>query len=153
MGDGCVVRHAEVPAWSEVGEHTSLRRVAEVIQVVQYNTRQDNIRLGVVHKVCYAIFCQFWPPPLSHFVTHPGTPQKYVTHLGPHPRFLVGLVQKTQTKAQTKAPCTNSLSNVRGGFCPGVCQRVFCLEGFVQGGFCPFTLSDYICYNRKLNIT
>src|SRR6218665_2553028 len=30
--------------------------------------------LGAVHKVRYAIFGQFLPPPLSHFVTHPGTP-------------------------------------------------------------------------------
>ena|SRR6218665_1748920 len=30
----------------------------------------------------------------------------------------------------------------------------FCLEGFVRGGFCPsFLLSEYICYNIKLNIT
>ena len=35
-------------------------------------------------------------------------------------------------------------------FCPGV----FCLEGFVRGGFCPSPLlSEYIRYNRKLNIT
>src|SRR6218665_3947167 len=71
--------------------------------------------------------------PLSHFVTHPWTPpRKYVTHLGLLPRFLVGLVQKTRTKA----PCTNSLSIVHGGFCPAIfCQGVFCLEGFVWGGF------------------
>src|SRR6218665_3056227 len=57
------------------------------------------------------------------------------------PRFLVGLVQKSQTKV----PCTNSISIVRGGFCLG---------GFVRVGFCPFPLlSQYICYNRKLNIT
>src|SRR6218665_1621102 len=30
--------------------------------------------------------------PLSHFVAHPGTQQKYVTHLGPF--ILVGLIQK-----------------------------------------------------------
>src|SRR6218665_2046708 len=31
---------------------------------------------------------------------------------------------------------------------------VFCLEGFVRGGFCPSRLlSEYIHYNRKLNIT
>src|SRR6218665_2145138 len=40
------------------------------------------------------------------------------------------------------------------GFCSGVCSGVFCLEGFVRGGFCPFPLlSEYIHYNRKLNIT
>src|SRR6218665_2908723 len=53
--------------------------------------------------------------PLSHFVTHPGTPRKYVTHLGPSFRFLVGLVQQSWTKVL----CTNSISIVRGGFCPG----------------------------------
>src|SRR6218665_1861859 len=79
----------------------------------------------------------FDPLPLSHFVTHPGTPL---------PRFLVGLVQKTRTKS----PCTNSLTIVCGGFCQGV----FCLEGFVRGGFCPFPfLLKYICYNRKLKNT
>src|SRR6218665_3989855 len=43
---------------------------------------------------------------------------------------------------------------VRGGFCSGVCLGVFCLEGFVRSGFCPSTLlSEYIHYNRKLDIT
>src|SRR6218665_3164479 len=43
---------------------------------------------------------------------------------------------------------------VRGGFCSGVCLGVFCLEGFVRGGFYPSPLlSEYIHYNRKLNIT
>src|SRR6218665_4033041 len=68
---------------------------------------------GTVHKVRHAIFGQFLPP-LSHFVTHPGTPPK-VHHTSRTPHFLVGLVQKTLTKA----PCTNSLSIVRRGFCPG----------------------------------
>src|SRR6218665_4012967 len=32
-------------------------------------------------------------------------------------------------------------------------SRGFCLEGFVGGGFCPSPLlSEYIRYNRKLNI-
>jgi len=39
--------------------------------------------LGAVQKVSHAIFDQFWPPSLSHFDTHLGTPLKYVTHLGP----------------------------------------------------------------------
>src|SRR6218665_1634708 len=84
--------------------------------------------------------------PLSHFVTHPGRPLKNVTHLGGPPPILVGLVQKS---------CTNSISIVRGGFYTGrFCQGVLCLEGFVRVGFCPFPfLPQYICYNRKLNIT
>jgi len=36
----------------------------------------------------------------------------------------------------------------------GVLSGFFCLEGFVRGDFCPsLLLSEYICYNRKLNIT
>src|SRR6218665_1675571 len=46
--------------------------------------------LGAVHKVRYAIFANF-PPPLSHFVTHPGTPPK-VRHTYRTPRLLEGLV-------------------------------------------------------------
>src|SRR6218665_90762 len=62
------------------------------------------------------------PSSLSHFVTHPGTTQK-VRHTSRNtPPFLVGLVRKTWAKA----PCTNSLSIVRGGFCPGA---------FVRGSF------------------
>src|SRR6218665_3632628 len=44
------------------------------------------------------------------------------------PRFLVGLVQKTRTKA----PCTNSVSIVRGGFSPGFLSGVL-----LSGRFCP----------------
>src|SRR6218665_2779867 len=49
-----------------------------------------------------------------HFVTHPGTLPKAL-HISRPPEFLVGLVQKSWTKV----PCTNSISIVRGGFCPG----------------------------------
>ena len=37
--------------------------------------------LGALHKVRHAILDQFDPSPLSHIVTHLGTPLKYVTHL------------------------------------------------------------------------
>jgi len=41
-----------------------------------------------------------------------------------------------------------------GVFVRGLCPGVFGLEGFVRGSFCPFPLlSEYICYNRKLNFT
>src|SRR6218665_2544752 len=56
-------------------------------------------------KYVTLVFTNFPPALLSHFVTHLGTPLKYVTHLGP-PRFLV--VQK----ARSKAPCIKSLSMV-----------------------------------------
>ena len=40
---------------------------------------------GAVHKVRHAILGQFLPPlPLSHFVTHPGTP-KSTSHISDPP--------------------------------------------------------------------
>jgi len=66
--------------------------------------------LGAVHKVRHAIFGQFWP---SVTLCHTSRDPPKVRHTSRTPRFLVGLVQKTRTKA----PCTNSLS--RWGFCPG----------------------------------
>src|SRR6218665_2729721 len=94
-------------------------------------------------------FWQIFTPSPCHTLSHIQGPPKSMSHIS-DPPFLVGLVQKTRTKT----PCTNSLSVVRGGYCQRFCQGVFSLEGFVRGGFCPFPLlSDYICYNRKLNIT
>src|SRR6218665_2059887 len=133
------------------------------------------------------IFCNFDPLPLSHFVTHLGTPRKYITHLGPpifsrpstkspdksplykfslnyswgflsgnfdplplshfvthpgtpestshilDPPFLVGLVQKTRTKA----PCKNFL-NYSWGFLPGGI--------FVRGSFVWKVLSGVVLF-------
>ena len=87
--------------------------------------------IGAVHKVRHAIFGQFLPPPLSHFVTHPGT--------------------KTGQK-----PIVQILSQLFAG----VFVREVLSEGllivwkvlsgvvFVHSPFCQNT-----CYNRKLNIT
>src|SRR6218665_3424778 len=91
-------------------------------------------KIGAVHKVRHAIFGQFLPPPLSHFVTHPGTPRKYVTHLGPPPIF-----RRPSTKNLDKSPLVQIMSQLFAGlFVRGVLSGVFCLEGFVWGGFCPF---------------
>src|SRR6218665_1789087 len=105
---------------------------------------------GAVHKVRHAILGQFLPPlPLSHFVTHPGTPRKYITHLGP-PIF-----RRPSTKNRDKSPlykfCLNcSREFLSGGVLSGgFCQRVFCLGWFLSVP----VLSEYICYIRKLNIT
>ena len=94
---------------------------------------------GAVHEVRHAVFGQFLTLlPLSHFVTHPGTPRKNVTHLGP--RFLVGLVHKSWKKSPVQI-----LSQLFA--------EVF-VRGFVRVGFCPLPLlSQCIYYNRKLNIT
>src|SRR6218665_296771 len=97
--------------------------------IIGYNIR-------AVHKVRHAIFGQFLPPSPCHTLSHirgPPSPESKSHISEPHPRFLVGLVQKTRTKA----PCTNSLSIVRRGFCPGVLSGVvfvcllFCQNTFV----------------------
>src|SRR6218665_2941364 len=81
----------------------------------------------------------FDPPPLCHTLSHiPGPPRKNVTHLGPP--LLVGLVQISRTKV----PYTNSISIVRGGFCPGV------LSGLVLVRSPSVTIH---LLQQKLNIT
>src|SRR6218665_3518760 len=90
------------------------------------------------------------PPPQSLFVTHSCIPQKRTSYIS-DPRFLVGLEQKTQTKAPVQI-----LSQLfAGGFVRGVLSEGLLSGRFCPGWFCPFSLlSDcYICYNRKLNIT
>src|SRR6218665_4059730 len=84
---------------------------------------------GAVHKVRHAILANFDPlPPVT--LCHTSRDPQSMSHISDYsPPFLVDLVQKTLTKA----PCTNSLSIVRGGFCPG--GFVFCLEGFVRSPF------------------
>jgi len=92
--------------------------------------------LGAVHKVRHAILVIF-DSPLSHFVTHPGTPKKYVTvtHLGP-PRFLVGLVQKTPVQILSQL----FAGVLSGGFVRG-CLVWKVLSGvvFVHSPFCQNT--------------
>ena len=92
----------------------------------------------------HAIFGQFLLPLPCHTLSHiPGTPRKYVTHLGP-PIF-----SRPSTKNPDKSPLLFA-----GIFVRGVCHGVFSLEGFVPCGFCPFPLlSEYICCNRTVNIT
>ena len=104
---------------------------------------------GAVHKVRHTIFGHFWPPFTPLTLCHTSRDPQNTSHIS-DPQFLVVLAQNPD-KSQG---CTNSLSIVCGDFCPGVCQGVFCLEGFVRGGFYSFPLlSEYTCYNRKLNIT
>jgi len=70
----------------------------------------------------------FTPSPLSHFVTYPGTPPKVRHTSRTPPRFLVGLVQKTLTKAPVQILSQLFAGVLSWGF-------VFCLEGFVRGAF------------------
>src|SRR6218665_1613036 len=55
---------------------------------VRGSATNDSHTLGAVHKVRHAILEKFCPLlPLSHIVTHLGTPLKYVAHLGISPRI------------------------------------------------------------------
>src|SRR6218665_135689 len=52
-------------------------------------------------KYVTLFLANFYPLPLSHFVTHPGTiPRKYVTHLGTHPQIF----SRPSTKIPDKSP-------------------------------------------------
>src|SRR6218665_1326349 len=85
--------------------------------------------MGPSIKYVTLFLANFDLPSPCHTLSHiPGPPRKYVTHLGPPSRFLVGLVQKPRTKV----PYTNSISIVRRGFCQGGFVRV----GFVRPSFC-----------------
>src|SRR6218665_283058 len=100
-----------------------------------YSDVIDNETIEKGPSITYiTLFLDNFDPSLCHTLSHiPGPPKvRYTSRT--LPRFLVGLVQSTRTKA----PCTNSLIVVRGGFCPGGFSGVFWLEGFVRGGFCPF---------------
>src|SRR6218665_2517405 len=104
--------------------------------------RRENVGLikGPSIKYVTLFLANFDPPAACHNLSHIPGPPESTSHIS-DPPILVGLVQKSQTKV----PCTNSISIVRGSFCSG---------GFVRVGFYPFPLlSQYICYNRKLNIT
>jgi len=79
--------------------------------------------VGPSIKYVTLFWTNFNPPPPCHTSSHiSGPPRKYVTHLGPPPRFLEGLVQKTRAKAPLYKFCLK-------------CSQGFCLEGFVRGSF------------------
>src|SRR6218665_446579 len=97
-----------------------------------------NKRLSIKYVTLF--LANFDPLPLSHFVTHPGTPPK-VRHTSRTPLIF----SRPSTKILDKSPLYKFYLN---------CSWRFLSGGFVRVGFCPFPLlSQYICYNRKLNIT
>src|SRR6218665_809574 len=90
----------------------------------------------------------FWPiltPSLCHTVSHIPGPPESTSHISDPPIF-----SRPSTKNPDKRPLYKFSLN---------CSRRFLSEGllserFCPGGFCPLPLpSEYICYNRKLNIT
>src|SRR6218665_4184245 len=90
------------------------------------------------------LFLANFDPPLPVTLCHSHTsrdPPK-VRHTSRTPRFLVGLVEKSRTKFPSTIIIYLN------------CSRRFLSGGFVRVGLCPFPLlSQYICHNRKLNIT
>src|SRR6218665_197193 len=87
------------------------------------------LNFGPSIKHVTLFLAKFDPSPLSHI------PElKCKSHISDSLQCLVGLLQKTRTKA----PFTNPLSIVRGGFCPGVLSGGLFSGSFVLGGFCPF---------------
>src|SRR6218665_595931 len=96
---------------------------------------------------CY--FCPIFPPPPA---PHPGPPPPEVRHTSrTHPPIF----RRPSTKNPDKSPLVQILSQVFAG---AFVRRVLS-EGLLSGRFCPGwflsvpVLSEYICYNRKLNIT
>src|SRR6218665_1602790 len=78
--------------------------------------------LGLSIKYVTLFLANFDPPPLSHFVTHPGTPQSTSHILDPPPIF-----SWPSTKIPDKSPPYKfSLNN---------CSRGFLSRGFVRGSF------------------
>src|SRR6218665_2623686 len=95
--------------------------------------------MGPSIKYVTLFLANFDPLPSVTLCHTSQDPPESTSHIS-DPQFLVGLIQKSWTKV----PCINSISIVHGGFCPGL----------FLGWFLSIPLlSQYICYNRKLNIT
>src|SRR6218665_662784 len=105
--------------------------------------------MGPSIKYVTLFLANFYPPcPLSHLVTPPGNPPKVPHTSRPRPIF-----SRPSSKIRTKAPCTNSLSIVCGVFVREGLSEGLWFGRFCPGWFCSFLLlSQYICYNRKVNI-
>src|SRR6218665_1653591 len=102
---------------------------------------------GAVHRVRYAIFGQFLPPPSCHTSSHiPGPPEsiRHTTRTRP-----------PICRNPNKSPPVQILFQLvtgfwyRGVLSGGLLSGRFCLGWFLSVP----VLSEYICYIRKFNIT
>src|SRR6218665_1743237 len=101
--------------------------------------------MGPSIKYVMLFLANFDPLPLSHFVTHPGTPQKYVTHLGPPPIF-----SRPSTKKPRQKPPVQILSQLFAGIFFGGFDRGSFVWKVLSGVvFIRSLLSEYIFYDRK----
>src|SRR6218665_560270 len=79
-------------------------------------------------------------PPPCHTLSHIPGPPESTSHIS-NPQIF----SRPSTKNPDKSPLYKFSFNCSQGFLSG---------SFVRGGFCSFPLlSEYNCYNRKLNIT
>src|SRR6218665_2375472 len=116
---------------------TSLR---VVLNSYSYATHSGISLKGPSIKYLTLFWTNFDSLPLSHIS---GPPK--VCHTSRTPQFLV-----VHACIHVFTGC---LCKFAGFFVQGL-SGGFCLERFVRGGFCPSPLlSEYIHYNRKLNIT
>src|SRR6218665_2516511 len=106
--------------------------------------------MGPSIKYVTLFWTNFDPLPLSHIVTHLGTPIKYVAHLG-----LPRIFSSRPTCIHTvyiflyREVCLNSRGSCLGSFVRG-----FLSGRFSSGWFLSVpSLPEYIRCNRKLNIT
>src|SRR6218665_3534226 len=100
-------------------------------QISNVTTRRIS-SLGPSIKYVMLFWTNFDPPLLCHTLSHISEPPNF-SSICIHTYVFTGWFVL-----------------VRGGSFLGG----FCLEGFVRSGFCPSPLlSEYIRYNRKLNIT
>src|SRR6218665_1755970 len=82
----------------------------------------------------------FWEivTPFCHTLSHIPGPAESTSHISDPPIF-----SRLSTNILEKSPLYKFYIN---------CSRRFLSGGFVRVGFCPFPfLSQYICYNRRLN--
>src|SRR6218665_876158 len=75
--------------------------------------------VGAVPKVRHVIFlANFDPLSLSHFVTHPWTPES-TSHISDHPPIFSRLSTKIPDKRSLYKFCLNCSRRFCRGFCPG----------------------------------
>src|SRR6218665_4113979 len=91
----------------------------------------------------------FLPPSPCHTSSHiPGPPRKYVTQLG-SPNFF----RRPSTQNPDKSPLVQILYQLfAGGFVRGVVRGAFVWKVLSGWFLCVGVVSEYICYNRKLNV-
>src|SRR6218665_2784552 len=86
----------------------------------------------------------FDSPSPYHTLSHIPEPPKVR-----HTSLTVPIFSRPSTKKRTKAPCTNSLSIVRGGFCPGVLSGGLLSGRFHLGWFLSVPiLSEYMLHQK-----